>query len=141
MKNQYEAMFLFDPTFGASFPNCEGEIRRLLERAEGDLLFCKQWDERRLAYKIKNQKRGVYVLTYFNAPAEKIVGLERDAKLSESVLRVLVLRSEDLTTEEMERALQSRNVQLDVEPVGMGAGRGRNIDPAIGEIPDLEALV
>ena len=28
--NQYEAMFLFDPTFGNTFENCEKEIRRLI---------------------------------------------------------------------------------------------------------------
>ena len=27
--NQYEAMFLFDPTFGSSFEDCEAEVRRL----------------------------------------------------------------------------------------------------------------
>lgn len=103
--NQYEAMFLFDPTFGQSFEKCEEEIRRLMERAEAELVFCQKWDERRLAYRIKGRKRGAYVLSYFKASPDKIVSLERDAKLSEHVLRVLIMRADGLSQEHMERAL------------------------------------
>ncbi len=105
--NQYEGMFLFDPTFGGSFENCEAEIKRLIDRAGGEIILCKKWDERRLAYRIEGRKRGVYALTYFNAPGDKIRGLERDVKLSEDVLRVLVLRAKDVTPEAMERGFQS----------------------------------
>ncbi len=104
--NQYEAMFLFDPTFGTTWDNCEGEIRRLMERAQAEIIVCRQWDERRLAYKIRGRKRGVYALVYFKAPPDKIGPLERDAELSENILRVLVLRADDLTPEAMERGFQ-----------------------------------
>lgn len=103
--NQYEGMFLFDPTFGASFENCEAEVRRLMERAGAELLFCQKWDERRLAYRIQGRKRGVYVLTYFKAPSEKVASLERDVQLAENILRVLVLRAEGITPDAMEKAL------------------------------------
>lgn len=106
--NQYEAMFLFDPTVGASFENCETEIRRLMGRAEAELLFCKKWDERRLAYKIKGRKRGVFVLTYFKAKPGMITPLERDVHISESVLRVLVLRADGVTPEMMEEAVETK---------------------------------
>ena len=102
--NQYEAMFLFDPTFGATLENCETAIRRLVERAEAELLFCRKWDERRLAYRIQGRKRGVYVLTYFKARPQAIAGLERDAQLAEDILRVLVLRADGITPEAMEQA-------------------------------------
>lgn len=108
--NQYEAMFLFDPTFGASFENCEAEVRRLMERAEAELLFCRKWDERRLAFRIQGRKRGVYVLTYFKTDPAKIAGLERDARLAEDILRVLVLRADGVTPEAMERALDLGSV-------------------------------
>ncbi len=99
--NQYEAMFLFDPTFGSSFENCESVIRRLMERAEAEILFCRKWDERRLAYRIKGRKRGIYVLVYFKAAPERIAPLERDARISEDILRLLVLRADGITQETM----------------------------------------
>jgi len=113
--NQYEAMFLFDPTFGSSFENCESEIRRLMERAEAEIVFCKKWDERRLAYKVKGRKRGLYVLVYFKAAANKIAGLERDCRLAENILRVLIVRADDITAELMEKAATTRGVDVMAE--------------------------
>jgi len=113
--NQYEAMFLFDPTFGSTFENCEAEIQRLLERAEAQIVFLRRWDERRLAYRIKGQKRGVYVLVYFKANGDKIAPLERDAQLSESILRLLVLRADGITPELMEKAASLRSASADDE--------------------------
>lgn len=106
--NQYEAMFLIDPNFGASFEACEGEVKRLMDRAEAEILFCRKWDERRLAYRVKGRKRGVYVLVYFKAAPDKISPLHRDVQISEDVLRVLVLRADGVTEEMMERAANMR---------------------------------
>ncbi len=125
--NQYEAMFLLDPTFGASFDDCETEIRRLMERADGELVFCKKWDERRLAYKVKGRKRGVYVLTYFNGHPERIGGIERDVKISENVLRVLILRADGVTQDMMERAVASHGAE---DEEGYGDDRPRSPRPA-----------
>lgn len=108
--NQYEAMFLFDPTFATAFENCEGEVRRLMERAGGEIVFCRKWDERRLAYKVKGRKRGVYVLVFFKAQPDKIKSLERDVHISENVLRVLVLRADHVTPEMMEAAAEARGM-------------------------------
>jgi small subunit ribosomal protein S6 len=61
----------------------------------------RKWDERRLAYEIDKQKRGVFILTYFKAPTSSISGLERDCNLSETILRLLVTRADHLTEEEI----------------------------------------
>ncbi len=122
---QYEAMYLFDPTFASTFENCETEIRRLMDRAGAELVFCKKWDERRLAYKLAGRKRGVYVLTYFNGPADKIKGLERDVQLSEDVLRVLVLKAEGVTPDQMEKAMTAHAAVPDDRDGDGGFDRGR----------------
>ena len=114
-------MFVFDPTFGAALENCEAEIRRLTDRAGAEILFLRRWDERRLAYTIKGRKRGVYILVYFKSDPEKLSAFERDAQLSEHILRVLVLRAEDVTPELMEKAMPSRAVEA-----ADGEGRGAN---------------
>ncbi len=103
--NQYEAMYLFDPTQGANFEFCETQIKRLMDRAEAELVFCKRWDERRLAYRVAGRKRGVYVLTYFNCDPAKIAGIERDVKISDDILRVLILRADHMTEELMEQSM------------------------------------
>lgn len=100
--NTYEGMFLFDPAVATDWDQVKAELERIMERAEGKIVACGKWDERRLAYEIRGCKRAIYVLVYFEASAEKIVGLERDVHLSESVIRCLVLRADHVTPEQMQ---------------------------------------
>ncbi len=99
---QYEGMFIFDPTFATDFKNVEGEVERVMKRADAEIIVSRKWDERKLAYDINKCKRGCYVLTYFRAEPERIVALERDCTLSEKILRVLVLRVDDMSRERMD---------------------------------------
>lgn len=99
---QYEAMFLFDSTFASTYSNVEQELDRIMQRAEAEIVFQKKWDERKLAYEIKKQKRGCYVLVFFKANPDNIVGIERDCKLADHILRIMILDAEDITKEHME---------------------------------------
>jgi len=101
VKRIYEAMFLFDPTAASSWEHVEEVVKRLMERANAEIIRLKKWDERRLAYEIDKHKRGTYVLCFFIAPTEKIVGLERDVKLSDEIIRALVLRRDKYTIEKV----------------------------------------
>jgi len=101
-------MFLFETTFASSFGNVEQEIKRILDRAGAEILLMGKWDERKLAYEIRRQKRGCFVLVYFKATPESINGIERDCKLSESLLRLLIVSAEGYSQEYMERQLANR---------------------------------
>ena len=106
----YEGMFLFDPSTATRWEAVEGEVGRIIDRAEAELIGIERWDERRLAYEVKHRKRGCYVLTYFRAPGSKVAGIERDARLSEMILRLLVVRCG--LTEEQAR---NENIKIDVQ--------------------------
>jgi len=99
----YEAMFLMDPQTCSDAGSMETEIRRILERAEAEVLICRAWEDRRLAYEIKGRRRGSYWLTYFKASPEKVLGIQRDVQLSEKILRALVLRCEQVPESELAR--------------------------------------
>ncbi len=147
--NQYEAMFIFDPTFAAKYSNVDAELNRIMQRASATEVVARKWDDRRLAYRIKGRKRGVYVLAHFRAPGESIAGMERDARLSENILRLLVLRADYLTeedfaqsraaAEETARRVAEEEARMaeagsrpdaddaeDREPVGADSGYGRD---------------
>jgi small subunit ribosomal protein S6 len=133
--NKYEAMFLLDHNAAADWAVGEAEVRRLLDRATAKVLGLKRWDERKLAYEIKRRKRGVYALVYFEAPADKIGDLERDAQISEIILRLLVLRNDDITPELVEKAMNAAPPPRTPErtsvlwsPRGPGRDRGDRFD-------------
>ena len=97
----YEAMFLFDTAAMRDWAAIEEEVRRLCGRIGAELLVCLKFDERRLAFEIKRRKRGTYALVYMDAPPERLNEMERDAQLSELILRLLVVRADNLTEEKL----------------------------------------
>ncbi len=103
-KNVYEGLFLFPQAAAGNLQGALDHVSELLARAEAEVLSLCKWDERRLAYEIQGNKRGVYFLTYFRAPGGKLAGLERDCNLSEQVLRAMVTRAEYIPQEIIEAA-------------------------------------
>src|SRR5215510_3312359 len=97
----YEAMFLLSQTVAADLSGAIAHIRESLERYNAQIIAMKKWDERRLAFEIDKQKRGVYILVYFSAPAKNMGQIERSFNLSEKVMRHLVIRADHLTLDEM----------------------------------------
>lgn len=100
-KHQYEAMFLLGPV-GAAEPERSLQMcRGIIERHGGEIIVIKKWDERKLAYELLGQKRGTYIIAFFRAAGKIVAPIERDVKLSEEILRVLVLRADQLNEQEM----------------------------------------
>jgi small subunit ribosomal protein S6 len=97
-------MFLLGQAAAADLTGSLEHIREIFSRNKCEVLAMRKWDERRLAYEIKKQKRGLYILAYFQAPAANMTHFERDCNLSEKVLRTLVLRADHLTRDEITAA-------------------------------------
>ena len=76
-------------------------LNEIFARAGAEVVAMRKWDDRRLAYEIDKQKRGVYILSYVNCPVDQISHIERDAQISERVLRVLITKAAHLSAEEI----------------------------------------
>ena len=98
----YEAMFLLSQGVAADLSGAIEHIDELFGRAEAKVVAMKKWDERRLAYEIDKQKRGVYILAFFTGGSDAVSSLERDCNLSERIMRVLVTRADHMTLAEAE---------------------------------------
>ncbi len=103
-RNTYEGMFLVSPAEAADLADVVEHIKETLARGEAELIALKKWDERRLAYEIRKNKRGVYFLAYFGCDPVSIETIERACNLSEKILRVMFTRADHLTVEEMQAA-------------------------------------
>jgi len=101
---QYEGMFLFPQSVTADIEAASAHVRESITRHGGEIVSLVKWDERRLAYDIQGNKRGVYFLAYFTAPTSAIASIERDCNLSERMLRALLIRADHLSMEQMQDA-------------------------------------
>jgi small subunit ribosomal protein S6 len=99
--NTYEALFLFPQSASADLQAALDHIVEIMNRNKADIIALRKWDERRLAYDIKGNKRGVYFLAYFKADARNLDGIDRDCRLSERMLRSLVTRADHVPAEEI----------------------------------------
>ncbi|MGH7133625.1 MAG: 30S ribosomal protein S6, partial [Phycisphaerales bacterium] len=79
-------------------------LKEVLTKNGSDIIALKKWGDRPLAFPIKKQKRGIYILVYFSAPTDKYAAIERSFNLSEQLLRHMITKAEHLTVEEMKNA-------------------------------------
>src|SRR3954468_11960678 len=100
--NQYEAMFLIGASATADLDGAINLCRGMIERHQGKVMLIKRWDERKLAYEVNGQKRGTYIIAYFTASGEAVGPIERDVKLNEQVLRVMITKADHMNQKEME---------------------------------------
>jgi small subunit ribosomal protein S6 len=73
-------------------------VNTLIEKAGGSLERTNVWGKRKLAYEVKHQKEGSYVLQDFKIGPDRIPELEAALKITEEVLRHLVVRKPDKPT-------------------------------------------
>ena len=109
-KKLYEAMFLVDSAQAAAdWDGTMGAIETVFKRADAEVVSMEKWDERKLAYDISHKSRGTYILAYFKATGDKIAGIEKDVLLSEKIMRVLVLTTEDRPEEMIDKDIKGQS--------------------------------
>jgi small subunit ribosomal protein S6 len=67
-------------------------LKTIIETEGGKVEKQEYWGLRTLAYRIKKNRKGHYVLLNLNAPANAISELERQLKINEDVLRFITVR-------------------------------------------------
>lgn len=135
----YEAMFLLSQSQAADFGAAIAHIKEGIERSGGSIIAMKKWDERRLAYEIHKNKRGVYILAYFSINARKMVEIERFFNLSEKVMRHLMVRVDHLSIDEMKAADGQKELETEAKlraerPAGR-EGEGTAVGTPAGAAP------
>ncbi len=92
-ENLYEGMFLVESTRFANDPDkVTGHILELIKKAGGNVVAHRPWQDGKLAYPINGRRKGLHYLTFFKMPPSGMVDLERSCKLSDTVMRKIVIR-------------------------------------------------
>lgn len=91
--NTYEGMFVLDSAkVAVNWDESVKTVHDILAKHNAEIVASRQWDERRLAYPVEGHKKGTYLLTFFRAEGENLKEIEADCRLSELVLRDLILK-------------------------------------------------
>ena len=93
--NKYESIIIINP-------NCTEEAIKALENKftglineNGKVESVQNMGKKRLAYEIKKNKEAIYMQFDFEAKPESIAELERNYRITDEVIKFIVIRKED----------------------------------------------
>ena len=143
-ENAYEGMFILDSNhYGRDPAGVSGQIDEVIKKAGGTILVSRLWEERRLAYPIKRHRKGTYWLTYFRLEATELAGIERQCRLSDSILRVLFLKVDPRIVDAIVTHAQGGSADTTdtgkAEAVGEGDKKAVAKDEAVAAVDQSES--
>jgi len=92
---KYELMFIIDPTVEDSDKEATIEKVKEIIAADGVVGNVDAWGMRKLAYPILKKSEGYYVVVEFEASTELPKELERRLRISDAVMRYMVVNKEE----------------------------------------------
>jgi len=93
--NKYEIMFILKSNEEEAIKKEVSEMKAIITDMKGEIESEKEMGNRKLAYPIKKELNGYYYVMNVNANNEAIAEFERKARISENVLRHLVIRLDE----------------------------------------------
>jgi small subunit ribosomal protein S6 len=92
----YELMYILQPTLTAEEQTAlVDRYTELITTMEGTVEKTDRWERRQLAYEIKNCREGYYVVVEFQGAPALIAEMDRQMKITESILRHMILRRDE----------------------------------------------
>lgn len=108
--NLYEGMFILESGQYAADPDAAvQEVLSTLEKAGAKIVAHRAWQEGKLAYEVKEHRKGLHYLVYFEMPSEGVDAIKRATKHSTLILRHLILKHTRVLFDAMVQALNTHD--------------------------------
>jgi len=115
-QNVYEGLFILDSNrYGHDPDGVSGQIPALIQKLGGEILVSRLWEERRLSYPIKGQRKGTYWLIYFRLDTNQLAEVKKQCQINENLLRGLFLKVEPRIVDALVEHARSAPVVTPVE--------------------------
>ena len=94
--NKYESVIIINPSLDEQgIKDVITKFTDLINNNNGKVENVDEMGKRKLAYEIKNQSEGYYVVYTFEANPEFIKELERIYRITDSIMKFITIRKED----------------------------------------------
>ena len=96
----YESVLIARQDLGASQINTlVSDLSEVIKKEGGEVVKVDNWGLKNLAYRIKKNRKGYYVLLNIVAPANAVAEYERLVRLNEDIIRYMTVRVEDFNND------------------------------------------
>ena len=93
--NKYESVVIVNPNLEEeSIKNLINKFSDLIN-TDGNVTSVEEMGKRKLAYEIRKNKEGFYIVIKFEAKPELIAELERNYRITDEVIKFLVVKEEE----------------------------------------------
>jgi len=93
--NKYESVIIINPNLEDEKIKATIEKFSNLINSDGKVISVEETGRKKLAYEIKKNKEGFYVVFKFEANPELIQELERNYRISDEVIKFIVIKEEE----------------------------------------------
>jgi small subunit ribosomal protein S6 len=96
MNRKYELVYVVSPdATDDQVTDLHTQVEAIVQRMHGQIEKTENWGRRKLAYEIGRHKEGTYVLEAINGSGELMKEIDRRLKVSDLVIRQLVVRIDE----------------------------------------------
>ena len=100
---KYESMLIARQDLGQSQVNdIVAALSDAIKKEGGEVVSVDNWGLKNLAYRIKKNRKGYYVVLNISAPASAIFEYERLARLNEDIIRFMTVKVDEFTSSKNE---------------------------------------
>ena len=93
--NKYEIMFILKSNEEEAIKAQVSELKAIITDMKGEIVNEKEMGNRKLAYPVKKELNGYYYVMVVNANNETVQEFDRKSRISENVLRHLIIRLDE----------------------------------------------
>lgn len=96
MMRNYEILYVLRPDLTEEVVQANREkFNTLITNNGGEIVKVDEMGKRRLAYEIQDFKEGIYTVVYFQGTNDTVNELDRVIKITEDVIRYLIVKEEE----------------------------------------------
>lgn len=105
MENRsYEAMAIISPDLeDEKIDETIEKFKGIIEKKKGKMIGVDKWGRRKLMYKIQGFLEGSYIIFYFTGKSDTVQELGRVFRISDEVIRHIIIRNERIKQESIEK--------------------------------------
>jgi len=97
---KYESVLIARQDLGTSqVNNIVSDLSEVIKKEGGEVVRVDNWGLKTLAYRIKKNRKGHYVLMNISAPAAAIAEYERVMRFNEDIIRYMTLKVDEFSDE------------------------------------------
>lgn len=124
-QRNYECMFILNSGKYASDPSgAENSLMEMFARLEAEVVARSPWQDGKLAYPIKNHRKGLHYLVYFKMDGSQMAEMTRLCKLNDLILRHMVIEHSDTLFEMLLTQVHGHEASAEGEEEGAEATAG-----------------